>query len=75
LNHEKKLKADEENRKLQRKNKQKKLSIYLKKLTSSIIVRLVEGIFQSFISVGACVVYVVNTYYEDGNEFILSDVL
>ena len=71
MNHEKKLQADEDNRKLQRKNKQKKLTKLLKKLTSSLIVRIAEGVFQSVVSVGACVCFVVNTYYEDGNEFNL----
>jgi hypothetical protein len=39
----------------------------LKTLTLSIILRLAGTMFQSFISLASCVVYVVSTYYQ--NEY------
>ena len=41
----------------------------LKTLTFGIIVRIAGAMFQSLLSLSACVVYVVNTYYEDDESF------
>ncbi len=39
--------------------------LVLKTLTFGIIIRIAGAMFQSLLSLSACVVYVVNTYYED----------
>lgn len=69
LSHEKILKADEEVRENQRKMREKNISRILKNLTSSILIQIAEGVFQSIISFGACITYVINTYYEDRSIF------
>lgn len=62
---EKKIMENQKLREKQLKNYHQTFSLFLKNLTSSIIVRIAEGVFQSIISIGACICYVVNTYYED----------
>ena len=68
IENENKLKKDEEIREIQRRSKEKKFSNFLNNFTSSIIMRIAEGIFQSIISLGACVCYVVTTYQSQDDQ-------
>ena len=64
LNDEIKLKEDAIQREIKIQNQQKKLTRILKNFTSDIIIRIAEGVFQSIISLAACICYVISTYYE-----------
>ena len=68
IENENKLKKDEEIREIQRHTKEKKFSNFLKNITSSIIMRIAEGIFQSIISLGACICYVITTYQSEDDQ-------
>jgi hypothetical protein len=37
----------------------------LKTITLSIILRLAGSMFQSLISLGSCIIYIVSTYYDE----------
>lgn len=51
----------------------------LKKFTTGILIQLSSSIFQSLLSLFACVVFVVNTYYEDDkdteNSFLILEII
>jgi hypothetical protein len=42
--------------------------VSLKTITFGIIIRIAGATFQSILSLSACVVYVVSTYYEGDNS-------
>lgn len=69
LENERKIKQEEEIREILRRKKQKKFSNFMKNLTSSIILTIAEGLFQSIISLGACICYVITTYQDSGIRY------
>ena len=45
-----------------------KRSRYFNRLTSKILMKISSSLFQSLLSLFACIVYVINTYYEDRDD-------
>lgn len=45
-----------------------KRSRYFNRLTSKILMKITSSLFQSLLSLFACIVYVINTYYEDRDD-------
>jgi len=45
-----------------------KRSRYFNRLTSKILMKISSTLFQSLLSLFACIVYVINTYYEDRDD-------